>query len=100
MPTFLPPEAARFELRDGTPVITLEVDVPIELADGEWSLHNRLTLVVVDGPGDTGFVLPRLGAGGDVAPAGWDDAVERAAGIRVVFGTGAGAPTVTARSLG
>jgi hypothetical protein len=100
MPTFLRPEAVRFELRDGAPVITLDVDVPTELTAGEWSLLNRLTMVVVDGPGDDGFLLPRISpAGGDAAPAGWDDAVERAAGCHVVFGTDPGAPTITARSL-
>jgi hypothetical protein len=32
-------------------------------------------------------------------PDGWDDAAERCSGSHVVFGTGAGAPTVFARSL-
>jgi hypothetical protein len=99
MPTFLPPEAARFELRDGAPVIVLDVDVPDGVATGPWSLLNRLTMFVVDGPGDEGFLLPRLGQGGDLAPAGWDDAVERTAGSRVVFGTGADAPAVFAATL-
>lgn len=96
----LSPDAARFELRDGTPVITLAVEPPAELATGDWSALNRLTLFVIDGPGDAGFLLPRLGAGGDVAPTGWDEAVERTSGVHVVFGTGVDAPGVFARSFG
>jgi hypothetical protein len=91
----LPPEAARFEVRDAVPVLTLAVDVPGEVVDGPWALMNRLTLVVVDGPGDAGFLLPRLTPGGDAAPAGWDEAVDRAGGSHVAFTSGA----VFARSV-
>jgi hypothetical protein len=98
MANFVGPEHARFELRDGAPVIVLEVDVPTEIA-GQWSLLNRLTLIVVDGPGDAGFLVPRIGAGGDVTPPGWDHAVESAAGSHVVFGTGPSAPEVFARTI-
>jgi hypothetical protein len=101
MPTFLPPpEAARFEIRDGAPLITLDVNVPTELAAGEWSVLNRLTLVVVYEPGDAGFMVSRIGSHGDLAPADWDDAVDRAAGSHVVFGTGTGAPAAFVWSLG
>jgi hypothetical protein len=72
MPSFLPPDAARFEIRDGAPLITLAVGVPEDVAAGEWSLMNRLTLLVVDGPGDAGFLLPRLAGTGDSAPQGWE----------------------------
>jgi hypothetical protein len=97
MPMFLQPEAVALQLRDGLPVITLAVDMPTDVAAGNWSVLNRLTVVVVDGPGQAGFLFPRLGPGGDLAPPGWDDAFERAAGCHVVFGTAPGAPTVFAR---
>ncbi|MET7402578.1 hypothetical protein ABZS66_54770 [Dactylosporangium sp. NPDC005572] len=96
MPIFLPPEAAHFAVTAGAPVITLDVEPPPALAEGEWSLLNRLTMLVVDGPADAGYLLPRLGA---ATPPGWDDAVERAAGSHVVFGTTPNAPTVFARAL-
>ena len=99
MPSFLPPDAVRFELRDGAPVIVLDVETPPELAAGEWTLLNRLTLGVVDGSGDAGFLLAHVATGSDPAPAGWDDAVDRTAGSHVVFGLGADAPTVFARRL-
>ncbi|MGW4944411.1 hypothetical protein ACWEOZ_22795 [Actinoplanes sp. NPDC004185] len=100
MPTMLPPDAARFEIRDGVPVLALAADVPAHAATGDWSLMNRVTLVVVDGPGDEGFLLPRMTPGGDSAPAGWDEAVERAGGSQVIFGYGDNAPLVFARSVG
>ncbi|MEJ3750823.1 hypothetical protein WEI85_47320 [Actinomycetes bacterium KLBMP 9797] len=99
MPEFLPPEAARFEIRGGVPVITLAVDPPAAAADGEWSMLSRMTMLIVDGPGEAGFLLPRLGPDGDVTPPGWDDAVDRLSGSHVVFGTGTGAQTVFARSM-
>jgi hypothetical protein len=100
MPNMLSPDAARFEIRDGVPVLALAVDVPADAAAGEWSLMNRVTLVVVDGPGDEGFLLPRMTAGGDTAPEGWDAAVDRAGGSQVILGTGGDAPAVFARSVG
>jgi hypothetical protein len=81
------------------PMITLRVHVPTGIAVGQWSLLNRATLLVVDGPGDVGFLLPRIGPAGDLAPAGWDPAVEHAAGARVVFGDEAGAPTTFAQAI-
>jgi hypothetical protein len=95
---FITPDVVRFQLRDGVPVLTLAVDAPD--VEGEWSVLNRLTLFVVDGPGDAGFVLPRFGEEGDIAPPGWDDAVADAGGSHVVFGTTPDAPTVFARGLG
>jgi hypothetical protein len=82
----LPPEAARFQVRDGDPVLTLAVAVPAEHAAADWVIMNRLMLVVVDGPGDSGFLLRRMTPNGDAAPEGWDDAVARAGGSHVVFG--------------
>jgi hypothetical protein len=99
MPEFLPAEAARLELRDGMPVITLRVQVRTDTAVGQWSLLNRATLVVVDGPGDAGFLLPRTGPAGDLAPVGWDSAVEQADGAQVVFGDDVEARTTFARTI-
>lgn len=100
MPDLLPPESARFELRDGTPVLTLAVDPPAELADGDWGIMSRLTLVVVDGPGDAGFLLPRRTPHGDAAPIGWDEAIDRAGGSHVLFGDGDDVRGVFARNIG
>jgi len=99
MPEFLPPEAAGFEVRDGVPVIVLAVELPERVVEGEWSVLRRMTMLVVDGPGESGFLLPRLGPDGDVVPDGWDEAVDRFTGCHVVFGTSPDAPTAFARSL-
>ena len=99
MAMFLEPEAARFELRDEAPTIVLDVDVPASAASGEWSALNRFTLLLVDGPGDEGSMLPRFGPNGDITPEGWDEAVERVAGSHVVSGTSEDAPAVFVRSL-
>jgi hypothetical protein len=61
MPELLPPEAAGFEVRDGVPVIVLAVELPEQVVEGEWSVLRRMTMLVVDGPGESGFLLPRLG---------------------------------------
>lgn len=100
MPSFLQPDAVRFELRSGEPVLTLAVEVP-EGADDGWTLLNRMTLCVVDGPGETGFLFPRIGGPvgtppGDLAPEGWDDAVDGAGGCTVMFRNG----SVFATALG
>lgn len=104
MPSFLTPESVRFEIRQGQPVLSLAVDVPDGPEEG-WTLLNRLTLCVVDGPGEAGYLFPRVGGPtgvppGDLAPEGWDDAVDGAGGSTVVFGRGAHARTVFASSLG
>lgn len=88
MASFIPPEQVVFTVDGGVPVIRLSgVSVDGAGVDGagsdgagsdgagSWGLLNRLTLVVVDGPGDHGFLLARMGADGDAAPAGWDEAV-------------------------
>ena len=100
MSQMVPPEAAHFELRDGVPVLTLAVEPPAEPAAGDWGIISRLTLVVVDGPGDAGFLLPRLTPGGDAAPEGWDEAIARAGGSHVLFGSGEGAVGIFARNIG
>lgn len=95
----LPPDAVRFELHGGDPLLRLAVDAPDELRPEQWGLVSRLTLCVVDGPGDAGYITPRFGPDGDVAPAGWDEAVDRAGGSLVVFGARPDAPAVFVRSL-
>ena len=81
MPEHVPPDRVRFELHDGAPVVTLD-GVTVTTEDG-WSILVRPTLVVVDGPGDDGFLLRRATAQGDAAPAAWDAAVDRAGGATV-----------------
>lgn len=83
MPQLLTPEHFTMTIADGTPTITME-GVTISSADG-WSILNRATLLVVDGPGDEGFLLPRhTSPDGDLAPEGWDDAVASAGSVRVI----------------
>ncbi|MEV6969825.1 hypothetical protein AB0M47_32390 [Hamadaea sp. NPDC051192] len=98
--SFLNPDLVTFELRDGEPVLSLAVEVPTGPDEG-WSLMNRLTVCVVDGPGDAGYLFPRLGGpAGDKAPQGWDEAVARAGGSTVVFGGGTQTRTLFAPSVG
>jgi hypothetical protein len=74
MVSFVPPEQCSFSLEDGDAVIAL-TGVTVSATEG-WSLLNRATLVVVDGPGDEGFLVRRAsGDGTDHAPAGWDSSV-------------------------
>ena len=82
MPEFLEPDRFSLDLADGVPTVTL-VDAQASSTQG-WSVVNRLTLLVVDGPGDEGYLLPRLdGNGADLAPTGWDASVERHGGVEV-----------------
>jgi hypothetical protein len=93
MPDFIPPEAVHFALEDGRAVVRLAVETPP--GDGPWSMFSRMTMCVLDGPGDAGYLLARLGPdGNDQAPPGWDEAVERDGGGVVVFGAGADAPSI------
>jgi hypothetical protein len=101
MPDFLPPDAVRFELQDRMPVLRLAVGAPTTLAAEEWSLLHRMTMCVVDGPGDSGCLIARIGPDGrDPAPKGWDKAVKKAAGSMVIFGTDPQAQGVFVRSVG
>ncbi len=79
MVSFVPPEQCSFSLDDGDAVITL-AGVTVSATEG-WSLMNRPTLIVVDGPGDEGFLVRRASPdGSDHAPAGWDGAVSAGGG--------------------
>ncbi|WP_404386463.1 hypothetical protein LL946_07785 [Knoellia locipacati] len=85
MPEFLEPNRVDLSLSDGIPTITL-AGVEVSAGDG-WSVLNRATLLVVDGPGDEGFLIRRLeGNGTDLTPAGWDDAVSDRGYVTVVAG--------------
>jgi hypothetical protein len=84
MPQTLMPSDVQFALVEQRAYLRLTVS-PQPPADG-WSLLNLRTMCVVDGPGDAGFLLPRLSPSGDAAPAGWDEAVDRDGGALVSFG--------------
>lgn len=85
MPEFLEPDRVALSLSDGVPTITLD-GVEVSATD-EWSVLNRTTLLVVDGPGDEGFLLRRLGGDGtDLAPEGWDEALSTRGSVTVVAG--------------
>lgn len=82
MPQFLAPEQFTLSIANGAPTITL-CGVTVSNTDG-WSFLNRLTLLVVDGPGEEGFLLPRLtSSDGDLAPPGWDAAVASAGSVGI-----------------
>jgi hypothetical protein len=82
MVSFVPPEQCSFSVDDGDAVITL-TGVTVSVQEG-WSLMNRATLVVVDGPGDEGFLVRRAAPdGSDMAPAGWDSSVSAGGGAWV-----------------
>jgi len=95
MPMTLTPDQVRFELHDGMPVIRLLVARPAEAAAAGWSLMSRVTLCVVDGPGDAGYLFPRFGL---EAPDGWEEAAEQHEGAYVVFGD-AGEANVFAQNV-
>ena len=82
MPDYVPSDQVDFALEDGVPVVTL-ADTTCTV-DGAWRVLNRLMLVVIDGPGDEGFLLQRRPQNHtDLAPSGWDDAVDRYGGVVV-----------------
>ena len=83
MPSFVTPGQVVYAIVDGTPSITVR-GVDTAAAEG-WSVLNRTTLIVVDGPGEEGFVTPRMGQSGDLTPPGWDDAVEAAQKVAITF---------------
>jgi len=85
MPHYVDPAHVTLAVTDGEPTITLR-DVEVSSTDG-WSFLNRATLLVVDGPDDEGFLLRRLTEqDGDIAPAGWDEAVASHGSVTVVVG--------------
>jgi hypothetical protein len=88
MPSFLEPDAVEFSLKDKVPMLRLAMEQPA-LTPGTpgWSVMVRLTMCIVDGPDDAGFLFPRMGPDGrDPAPEGWDEAFDRAGGCLVAFG--------------
>ena len=60
MPDRLTPDDVRFELRGDKPVLIL--DVPTPAVDGDWSSLNRMTVFLVDGPGEAGYIAARFSA--------------------------------------
>jgi hypothetical protein len=83
MPESLKPEQFTLSTEDGEPFITLH-GVTVSNVDG-WSILSRRTMVVVDGPEDEGFLLPRMtGPDVDLAPEGWDAAVSSAPSVGVL----------------
>jgi hypothetical protein len=74
VPSFVSPESSAFAVDDGRAMVRLQ-GVAIQRTEG-WSLLNRATMLVVDGPDDEGFLVSRLDpAAGDRAPREWDAAV-------------------------
>ena len=83
MPEFLESDRVTLTLPEGVPTVELR-DVEVSGAEG-WSFLNKATMLVVDGPGDEGFLLRRVGAdGADAAPDGWDDAAAAHGSVTVV----------------
>jgi hypothetical protein len=83
MPQLLTPQQFTMSIADGTPTITVQ-GVTVSSTEG-WSVLNRATLLVVDGPGDEGFLLPRrTSPDGELAPEGWDAAVASAHSVHVL----------------
>ncbi len=79
---FLDPAAANFSVEGG--VAEVELTGVEASGDSGWSVLNRLTVVVIDGPGDEGFFLPRVRSEtSEAAPEGWDEAVDRNGGVWV-----------------
>ncbi|MEU0336551.1 hypothetical protein [Streptomyces sp. NPDC006193] len=78
-------------VHDALPLLAAP-DGAVPVCEG-WSILPRLTLCVVDGPGDHGLVVPALtapvhgAAGGSAAPGGmpdWCEDAERAGGAVVL----------------
>jgi hypothetical protein len=91
MPQFVERERVTFEIAEGEPVLRLDVSPPspsVLDADG-WSALVKRTLVVADGPSETGYLVRRVGHDlADAAPEGWEEAARRKCTITVVFGNG------------
>jgi hypothetical protein len=84
MPDFLPPDQVQLSVESGVPTMTLD---GLRLAEFDgWSVLNRTTLILLDGPADAGFLIPRVGRdGSDLAPAGWDQALDALGAVEVVL---------------
>ena len=84
MPESLNPDQFTLSMAGGKPSITLH---GVTVANGNgWSILNRATLLVVDGPEDEGFLLPRMKSPDlDLAPKGWDSAVSSAESVDVLI---------------
>lgn len=83
MPQFLKPDQFTMSIDDGTPTLELH-DATVSSTEG-WSFLNRTTLLVADGPGEEGFLLPRrTGSGEDLAPERWDETVASTGTVRLV----------------
>jgi len=74
MPQHLKPNQFTMSIADGTPTIALH-EATVSSTEG-WSFLNRATLLVADGPGEEGFLMPRMTSSGeDLAPERWDESV-------------------------
>ncbi len=108
MPELLQPEAVSFTLTGGVPEITLAVPAPVSpvspvspgspvspvspvssVSPGDWSILVMVTVLVIDGPGDLGYLIPRFGPAAADVPESWESAVTTAGGAHVRFNTGA-----------
>lgn len=87
MPEFLPADSVSFVIEGEMPLLRLAVAGPGSSTSDGWSVHSMMSMCVVDGPGDQGYLIARFGPqGADIAPDGWDAAVQRAGGAVVSFG--------------
>jgi len=83
MPEFLEPDRFTLSLDGGMPTITLH-GTTVSNTSG-WSFLNRATLLVLDGPGDEGFLLRRMeSADADLTPERWDEAVASTGSVRLL----------------
>jgi hypothetical protein len=83
MPQFLKPDQFTLSIDDGMPTIALH-GATLSSTEG-WSFLNRATLLVADGPGEEGFLLPRMASPDeDLAPERWDEAVASTGSVRLL----------------
>lgn len=85
MPEMIPPEAVTLCVEHGEPVIRIAGARAREV-DG-WGFLHRRTLVIIDGPGDEGFLVPRAVAADAPDPdeEEWDAALSTATTVKVRF---------------
>lgn len=85
MPEMIPPEAGTLSVERGVPVVCI---AGARARDVEgWGLLHRRTLMVIEGPGDEGFLIPRATPTDTSAPLDdeWDTAVSTALAVLVRF---------------